>query len=815
MLENIEKNSQDLSMDETTGLNFTWRDMVTMLKLNWKWFVLSVVLCLIIAFVYIKKTPPVYSTYIKVLIKDADPNARRMYGSTLADFSQLGLMNNTNGFDNEMEIIRSKTLALRSVCNLKLYVSYFSDSFFRKNDLYDLSPVLADMPKESLDTLRGAVSLKVIPVEKGFEIKGKALNEQFEAKVSNLPTKVQTPSGWVSLRPNPKNPLVTEPVEILIVNPEQAADVKVAQTSIEPTSKMTTIVCVTVLDTQYKRAQDYLNELIRMYNDDANDHKNEIALKTDSFINERIRMVSNELGLSDTRLEGFKKSNRLMDLTSDAAAAYSGLENYQKQQVELQTQLMLVKSLKEYIQNPKNAMSVIPANIGLSDAGINESVRQYNEYIVNRARMLKSASENSPAVVAMTNAIEAMRPGIQHSLQSIYDNLHTQKMQVDDQYRLFMGRLSEAPTQEKNYSQIERHREIQAALFRILLQKREENSISLASRAANGQVIDKPETAFAPVSPKPKMIMLAALVLGCAIPFGVFYLKNLLRYRIEGREDVEKLTKLPVLCDIYISDSKSPQERSIVVSENANGMMEETFRNLRTNLGFVINKNEKIVMCTSVIPGEGKTFVSTNLAMSMALMGKKVLVVGLDIRKPRLAKLFKLHTGGRGLTTFLVSDDSSDENLHHQIFNSGIHKNLDVLPAGVIPPNPNELLSSEQLDYTFMRLKEWYDFIVIDTPPLGLVSDTLLLARLANATLVVCRCDYSYKRNFALINSLSEGKKLPKMNLVLNGVDLSKKKYQLYYGYGQKGRGGRYGFYGTYGDYNDHTEGGGIEESVD
>lgn len=816
MLENIEKNYQVLSSDESVGGGLTWRDLITMLKLNWLWFVLSVVVCLVIAFVYIKKTPPVYSTYIKVLIKDVDPYTRRMYGSALADFSQLGLMNNTNGFDNEMEIIGSKTLALRSVYDLKLYVSYFTESLFRKNELYGNSPVLADMAKEYLDTLAVPVNLKITPVDNGYEVKGKALDQDFEAKVASLPTKVKTPSGWVSLRPNPVNPLLTEPVEVLIINPEQAADIKLAQTSIEPTSKMTTIVRVTVLDTQYKRAQDYLNELINAYNEDANENKNEVALKTDSFINERIRMVSTDLGLSDTRLEGFKKSNRLIDLTSDADAAYKGLEDYQKQQVELQTQLMLVQSLQEYIQNPKNAMSVIPANMGVSDAGINESVRQYNEYIINRARMLKSASENSPAVVAVTNAIEAMRPGIQHSLQSIYDNLHTRKMQVDEQYRLFMGRLSAAPTQEKNYSQIERQREIQAALFQILLQKREENSISLASRAAKGQVVDKPETGKSPVAPRSKVIMLAALVLGCAIPFGILYLMNMLRYRIEGREDVEKLTNIPILCDIYISDKEAPQKRSIVVTENANGMMEETFRNLRTNLGFIINKNEKVVMCTSVIPGEGKTFVSTNLAMSLALMGKKVLVVGLDIRKPRLAKLFKLHTGGNGLTTYLVSDDHSDENLRNQIFNSRIHKNLDVLPAGLIPPNPNELLSSDRLDYTFARLKEWYDIIVVDTPPLGLVSDTLLLARLANATLVVCRCDYSYKRNFELINQLSAEKKLPKINLVLNGIDLTQKKYQLYYGYGQKGRGGRYGFYGTYGDYNDyndHKEGGSIEES--
>ena len=427
MEQDFEKNYQDSSLkDDLFG--FTWQDLITVLKLYWRWFVLSIVLCLLLAFVYIKRTPPVYSTFTKVLIKDVDQNARRMYGSALADFSQLGLMNNTNGFDNEMEIIASKTLALRSVTNLKLYIRYFSEGVFRDHEIYGGSPVLADMSKEFLDTLASPVVLKIIPIETGYSIKGTALDEEFETEVKTLPAKIQTPSGWVELRPNPENPLLTVPVDVHIYNPERIASAMLAQTSFEPTSKLTTIVRITVLDSQYKRAQDYLNELIKVYNDDANESKNEVALKTDSFINERILMVSNELGMSDSRLEGFKKSNKLMDLTSDADAAYKGLESYQKQQVELQTQLMLIKSLMDYMQDPRNAMQVVPANMGLSDVGLNESIARYNEYVVNRARMLKSASENSPAVTTVTNAIEAMRPGIQHSLQSIYENLRTRKM---------------------------------------------------------------------------------------------------------------------------------------------------------------------------------------------------------------------------------------------------------------------------------------------------------------------------------------------------------------------------------------------------
>ena len=279
---------------------------------------------------------------------------------------------------------------------------------------------------------------------------------------------------------------------------------------------------------------------------------------------------------------------------------------------------------------------------------------------------------------------------------------------------------------------------------------------------------------------------------------------NLLRYRIEGRNDIEKLTDLAVLSDIFVAGELKDGKRAIVVRENTNNIMEETFRSLRTNLGFVMKKSEKVLLCTSVIPGEGKTFVSTNLAMSMALMGRKVLVVGLDIREPRLAKLFGLVTGHHGLTTYLAGEDSSDEFLREQVFNSGMHANLDVLPAGLIPPNPGELITSERLDDAFARFREWYDMVIVDTPPVGLVSDTLLLGRLADATLIVCRCDYSLKRNFNIVNTIHQEGKLPKMNLVLNGVDLQQRKYGYYYGYGNYGRYGRYGSYGSYGGYGNY-----------
>ena len=797
--------TNDVVEEQDSGFNY--REILDAVILHWHWFAISIIGCLFVAFLYLRCKSPVYSTWAEVLIKEDDPYKRRMSGGGLADFTQLGVLTNSNGFDNEVEILGSKTLARRAVTNLKLYVRYSFDGMLRDEELYRTSPIVADMSPVDLDTLSMPVSLVITPLQEGgYHIEGEALRERFESNVKGFPVRVKTLSGWVTLRPNPNFAGASDgrTLRIGIFRPAIMAEAFLGATSIEPISKMTTIARITMSDTQRQRAEDYMNELIRVYNEDANEVKNEVALKTEAFVNKRIKIIDAELGTTESDLELYKKRNQLVDLMSDAEAAYKGLENYQTQQIELQTQMLLVKSLKEYVDNPANYMEIIPANLGLTDESLNSMIAGYNAKVVERKRLLKTAPESSPVGVSITNAISSLYPGIRHSLSTVYDNMRVQKRHVDEQYDLFIGRLSDAPTQERVLTDIGRQQSVKAALYQILLQKREENAISLASTVDKAQVIDAPESTIRPISPKKKMVALIALVLGVAIPAGLIYLLNLLRYRIEGRNDIEKLTDLAVLSDIFVAGDLKDGKRAIVVRENSNDIMEETFRSLRTNLGFVMKKSEKVLLCTSVIPCEGKTFVSTNLAMSMALMGRKVLVVGLDVRKPRLAKLFGLVTGHHGLTTYLAGEDSSDGFLREQIFNSGMHANLDVLPAGLIPPNPGELITSERLDGAFARFREWYDMVIVDTPPVGLVSDTLLLGRLADATLIVCRCDYSLKRNFNIVNTIHQEGKLPKMNLVLNGVDLQQRKYGYYYGYGNYGRYGRYGSYGSYGGYGNY-----------
>ena len=338
----------------------------------------------------------------------------------------------------------------------------------------------------------------------------------------------------------------------------------------------------------------------------------------------------------------------------------------------------------------------------------------------------------------------------------------------------------------------------------MLLQKREENSITLAATADNAKIIDAALANDAPVSPNRKMIWLIALVMGMALPVGIIYLMEILRYKIEGRNDLDQLTKVPVLGDVPTSQENKNDKRTVVVRENSNDVMAETFRSIRTNLQFILDSPEKkIIQFTSSTAGEGKTFVSSNLAMSMALLGKKVILIGLDIRKPRLAEMFNLPDHKKGITLFLSGDANDKKLLFDQIMPSGLNANLDILPAGVIPPNPAELLSRKNLDMAMEYLKEKYDYIILDTAPVGLVTDTLIIARVTDATVYICRADYTPKSYMELINSLHKENKLKNMSIVLNGIDMTKRKYGYYYGYGKYGKYGRYGYgkYGRYGQY--------------
>lgn len=795
--------------EEHRGFNLAalWKIVV----LHWYWIVLSTIVALGAAFGYLKYTRPVYASNMKILVKDEDSRSRMYRGGQLA-LESMGVISNSNGFDNELEILTSSNISQRVVKSLKLYVSYELDGRLRNHELYKNNPYIVDMPENQLVDLHSLIQLKIDRQGDGVHVAGEIYVPRskepilFERSVKELPGSFNTPVGTITLQRNPGvgAELPEKAMYATIMPLEYAAKAYGSRLSVSASSKTTTVAVLNYLDTQPERAIDYLNELFRSYNEDANEDKNEVALKTEEFLKNRISAIREELDATESNLESYKKKNELINLTNDASNALNKLTEYQKEQVELETQLNLVTALLDYVDDPRNAFNVVPSNLGLKDADMSNLLNKYNDYVLQRNRLLKSSSPENPYVKRLTAQLEEMWPTIRLSLKSVRENILTQKRSAEDQYNLFSRRVGEVPTQERSLNNIIRQQEIKVELYLMLLQKREENYISLNSTAAKARVIDDPRST-GKVSPKTKVILLGALVLGLCFPVGLIYLLGLLRYRIEGREDVEMLTKIPVLADIPMAPKSLDGELSLAVRENSNDMMEEAFRGLRTNLRFILSEKENVIACTSCIPGEGKTFVSTNLAMSLALLGKRVIIVGLDIRKPRLVKLFGLSSDHRGITTFLSSDSGDFQDLDKQIHHAVLNPNLDVLPAGVIPPNPGELISREQLDHAIALLREHYDYVIVDTPPVGLVSDTLSAARVADMTIMVCRADYSPRNNFQLINALHHDNKMPKITLVLNGIDLKKRKYGYYYGYGKYGKYGHYGHYGVYGHYGSHS----------
>ena len=568
--------------------------------------------------------------------------------------------------------------------------------------------------------------------------------------------------------------------------------------SIAPTSKTTSVAVISLKNSSLQRGQDFINQLLEMYNRNTNNDKNEIAQKTAEFIDERIGIISKELGSTEANLETFKRDAGITDLTSEAQIALAGNAEYEKKSVENRTQISLVNDLRKYLRG--NEYEVLPSNVGLQDAALIGAIERYNEMLIERKRLLRTSTENNPTIVNLDTSIRAMKANVQATLEGTLQGLMITKESLDREASRYSRRISNAPGQERAYVSIARQQEIKAGLYLMLLQKREENAIALAATANNAKIIDEAIADDTPVSPKGKMIYLIALVLGIGIPVGIIYLIELTKFKIEGRADVEKLTSVPVVGDIPLTDEKNDKNGSIAVFENKNNLMSETFRNIRTNLQFMLDNDQKVILVTSTVSGEGKSFVSSNLAISLSLLGKKVVIVGLDIRKPGLNKVFQLSNKERGITQYLSNPETD---LMELVQPSDVNKNLFILPGGTVPPNPTELLARNGLDRAIETLKKHFDYVILDTAPIGMVTDTLLIGRVADLSVYVCRADYTHKAEYTLINELSFEKKLPNLCTVINGVDLKKRKYGYYYGYGKYGKhygyGKRYGYGYGYG----------------
>lgn len=798
-LESIQENEEKSSFDFAV--------IYTTLILNWKWFVLSLIICLGAAHIYLRYATPIYQAAAKLLIKE-EQNGRR--GNSIQSSANLGIISNSNGIDNEMEILKSRTLAQQAVYDLKLYTTYRHEGRIKDHLIYGEQEVNVDMDYEHLKKLNAPMNFKITREGRNYHVVGSyfvPIDDNsynpgpvtVDKVITALPATLGTRVGMVKFTQNGNYMLRDgESLKVTMIAPEIAAGKYVGSLSVSPSSKTTSIAQLVITDEIPQRAIDYLKQLAIVYNRQANEDKNQIAVRTEQFINQRLEKINAELGNTEGQLENYKKRNNMVQLSMNASTAFSNADSYAQKLNEANTQVALLDELTKYMNEPSNRHQPIPSNVGLNDASATSLINKYNEIALQRNQLLHSASEFSPTVTPLTSQLDDLQASIKRAMSQARAGLNIQRNSIASQQGKYQGQISNTPEQERILTQIGRQQEVKSGLYLMLLQKREENSISLAATADKGKLIDNPVFA-GKVTPKDSMILIIAFGLGLAIPALILFLLAFFRYKIEGHDDVAKLTKLPIIADVAIASDRAKTKADIVVHENKNNLMEEIFRSLRTNLQFLMKEHDKVILMTSTTSGEGKTFIASNVAISFALLGKKVVLVGLDIRKPRLAELFEIDDHHHGITNLLIKDNITWDDVNKQIVNSGVNNNLDLLMAGPVPPNPGELVTRKSLEETMDILKEHYDYIIIDTAPVGLVTDTLALGRIANATVYVCRADYTQKSSFGLINGLAYEKKMPNMSIVLNGVDLSKKKYGYYYGYGKYGKYGKYASYGAYG----------------
>ena len=811
------------------GLNF--QVVFAAIVLNWHWFLLSLIICVSAALIHLRYTEPVYEASARMVIKDG--SGKKNASQMLSNIQDLGFLSNSTGLANEMEVLRSRLLLRDVVKDLKLYTEYRVDGRVIDPIVYKTQPITVDLDPVHLDSL----DITLLEGVKGFNLtlwrdganyilQGNIIgstsgNASFQRRTKLFPASIKTSLGTLTLTSAaPERLSEGSKYYITIRPPMLIATQYLSRLKISPSARATSIAELHLTDKNYRRAIDFLQQLTVCYNRQANADKNEVAARTESFINDRMSIISQELGSTESKIETFKRANAITTL-GDAQASVGMSNQFSDRLTEANSQVQLLDNLRDYVNSPDNKYQIIPTNVGLNSASTS-LIDNYNKAVQDRNRLLKAASEQSPQVQTINATIDELQSSIQIALLQARRTADINRQTIQSQLAKYQGRVSAAPIQERVLAQVGRQQDVKSTLYMLLLQKREENNIALAATADNAKLIDEP-LFLGQISPNRSSVLTMAVALGLLIPAVLIWLASLFRYRVEGHGDVAQLTALPIIADVAMASDTVKGKANIVVQANKNNQIDEIFRSMRTNIQFMLKGNEKVILFTSSTSGEGKTFNAANLAVSFALLGRKVILCGLDIRKPALGRLFDVSDRGDGITSLLTLDNVSLNALKANIRKSTVNVNLDLLLAGTVPPNPTELLARDSFAQIVNHLRQEYDYVIFDTAPVGLVTDTLEVGKHADITVFVCRADYTPKSSFGLLNMLAKEGKMPNPCVVLNGVDMSKRKYGYYYGYGRYGKYGRYGYgrygygrygygrygygnYGNYGSYGQYAE---------
>lgn len=783
-----QKYFMDNENQKDSYLGFSLTDFLHLVLKNWYWFIISIVVCLAAATFYIKKTPKTYVRTATILVKDS----RKGGNSDLIAFSDVAGVNTRKSVDNELVILKSNKLRHDVARRLRLDINYTDKVGLRPRNLYGISPIAMTIINDNeTDSFAFTLTIGADSTVSLTNFAGTGVNETAATSTitANIGDTINTPIGSIIINPTLYYNQNEKGHVIHVSKTSIASAAGLASVNVSLADKNSSIIAISKTDSNPRRAEDVINTLITCYEDDTKTDKKRISEATAAFISDRLALISGELGDVDEDVANFKQSHQMVSLESEAARNMSESDRFRMEGLQLENQIRMSNFIKDYLLDPSHTNDLIPAAVVVSDIAISSNIASYNETLIRRDKLLANSSISNPMIQEIDSQLSAIRRSIIASIDNQIATLNIQLDNIRTQENRAANRVSAIPRQEKQIQSITRQQKIKEELYLYLLNKREENEIALNVIEGNARIIDPAYGSNTPVAPQTTTILLVALVLGLAFPMMILYVIELLNTTIRGRKDLEENLSIPFLGEVPLH--KGSMDHGIVVRDNSTDPVSEAMRIIRSNMAFMKVQSERLqtIMVTSSNPSAGKTFISSNLAMSLALTNKRVILIDFDLRRRTLSKEFGQRHNRKGLSSYLAGTltDLSDI-----IFSSNMNANFDIIYSGPQPPNPAEMLMSEKLDKMIEELKKRYDYVIIDAVPSMMVADAQIINRLADLTIYVVREGLLDRRQLPDIERLYTSGKFSNMSLILNGASGQSGYgyrhgygYQYGYGYGQ------------------------------